>query len=95
MQIRRLINELPGTRQNMDCIACASTCPGSEQCAADPVCADSLGCVANRCGVRNMNPGAACLIGCLGANPQAFNEAVAAVACVYGTCAQACTGRMR
>jgi hypothetical protein len=94
--VRRLVNDLPGTRNTQDCIACASMCQGSEQCAANPVCAAGIECAVATCGTRGPNPGGACLLKCVGGDPQAFAQAVTALLCVYGTCGRSCTnGRMR
>jgi len=94
--VRRLVDELPGTRPNADCIGCASMCQGSARCAANPVCVAGLACATANCGMQNNNPGGQCLLKCVGGDPQAFAQAVTALLCVYDTCGRSCTApRMR
>jgi hypothetical protein len=95
--VRNLIDELPGTRSTPACIACASMCQGSSQCAANTACVAGLACAANtpNCGMGGRRPNLQCLANCVGGNPQTLAQAVTAIACVYATCADSCTGRMR
>jgi hypothetical protein len=89
-QVRRLIMDLPGTRATADCLGCASMCPGSEQCAANAACMNTIDCASANCIMRNGNPGLPCLAMCAGGNTQALAQAIEAVACVYGTCGRQC-----
>jgi hypothetical protein len=46
--------------------------------------------------MMNGNNGNACLLKCVGGDPQTFTQAITALLCVYGTCGRSCVaGRMR
>jgi hypothetical protein len=93
--VRRLVNDLPGTRSTQDCISCASMCQGSAQCAANPVCAAGIECAVAKCPIQGANAGGPCLLQCVNNDPRAFAQEVTALLCVYGTCGRSCTARMR
>jgi len=62
-QVRNLIDELPGTRTTPACIACATMCQASAQCAANPACTAGLDCATStpNCGLGNRRPNLQCL----------------------------------